>query len=467
MTKAGFSKVDITKAFTYKACGYKVNDPLYARCFVLVQNDKTQQLTFSLDYVDFPEPLVTDYRRRIAKALGINPGKIVIHSTHAHSVPSLANLNPDHLVKLLIATAKKAVNKSCITSTAFIKTEAGKGFNLNRRWDSKKNLGTVTVIDNNGCTFKNGTAYVKDYVKNELKALGFPKINVSASAKLDGTLDPDLTMLLFKNNHGKITGGIVRYASHPTFVAHFQGNIISSDYPAFLLKALEKHFGGDFIFLNGCSGDLRPCSKNYTCKGAEYFGKILAKKLIRASKSPIFSPLTKAVYSTKKIGLKTRRDFEKDINKLTANFWLLREKNTPGSLSKMPIKKAREKDALRWINDYLIYMNFTIFKGNKTFITRKYWPYELGILSLGPVNYVFFQEEVFSKMTTYIKNHYPEMNLNTVAHSNGCSFYLVPNNEIKKGGYEYTASIFEKGAFEVVQNNVRKLISKCIPGKLS
>jgi len=467
MIKAGFSKLNITGAFTYKICGYKINDPLFVRCFALVENDKPIHITFSLDFVELPEPFATTFRKVIAKALRIDPRKIVINVTHTHSMPKMPNLKDDYFVKTLITAGKKAINRASQAEISFIKTEAGKGFNINRRWDSKRDFGTVTVIDNSGCVVKNGDIHVKGYVEKELSSLGFPEIKVSASAKLDGPVDPDLTLLLFKSSKGSILGGIVRYASHPTFVAHFNGNIISADYPGFLLKTLEKHFGGDFLFLNGCSGDLRPYSKYYSVKGAKAFGRRLAAKLISASKDLNYSPLNKANYSTKSITLPVRTDLEKDIKKLTANFWLLRERNTSGNLSKLPVKKAREKDELRWANDMMVYLNFTIFKGNNKYITRKYWPYSLGLLSIGPVNYLFFQEEVFSEMSRYLKTRFPEVELNTVSLSNGGTSYLLPNNEIKKGGYEYTWSIFGRGAFETVKNTASKFISKCSSYKAS
>src|SRR3989339_1939261 len=55
LEKKGFSKLNITGAFTYKICGYKINDPLFVRCFALVENDKPIHITFSLDFVEHPK----------------------------------------------------------------------------------------------------------------------------------------------------------------------------------------------------------------------------------------------------------------------------------------------------------------------------------------------------------------------------------------------------------------------------
>ena len=459
MIKTGFSKVAITNSLEYKKCGYTINDPLMARCMVILKDNKPSLILFMLDFVEFPEPFVTAFRNKMAKTLHVNPSIIILHATHTHSVPGISYLKHAYFVKILIATAKKAIGKACESEVSYTKTEAGKGFNINRRWDSKKYFGTISIITNQDCVVKNDNVYVKGYVEKELKGLGFPKIKVSPSAKLESPVDSDLTLLLFRDLKGKVTGGIVRYASHPTFIAHFHGNTISCDYPGALLRALEKYFGGDFIFLNGCSGDLRPYSKDYSVKGAMVFGQKLATKLINASKHSGFSLLDKAVYSAKKIQLKTRTDYERDVNKLTANFWLLRETNTPENLAKMPVLKARAKDELRWVNDTMIYSTFVNFNGDKQYINRKNWPYNLGFLSIGPANYAFFQEEVLSEMSVTLKKRFPELKINTVSLANGGSSYLVPLKEIKKCGYEYTCSILGKDAFAKVQNTAIKFIS--------
>ena len=125
----------------------------------------------------------------------------------------------------------------------------------------------------------------------------------------------------------------------------------------------------------------------------------------------------------------------------------------------MPVLKARAKDELRWVNDTMIYSTFVNFNGDKQYINRKNWPYNLGFLSIGPANYAFFQEEVLSEMSVTLKKRFPELKINTVSLANGGSSYLVPLKEIKKCGYEYTCSILGKDAFAKVQNTAIKFIS--------
>ena len=304
MIKTGFSKMNITEAFAYKECGYRVADPLYARCFAATKTGKPVFLLVALDFVEIPLLFVTLLRKLLGRTFRISPESIVIHTTHTHSVPNLRNIRIKRFQRLIISALRSALKNAEAAETTFIKTEAGRGFNVNRRWDSKSPMGTFSIIDNSLCMIKRDEIFVKGCVERELSLLGFKEKKISASAKLDGPVDAELNMLLFKGTSGKILGGIVRYASHPTFVAHFGGNIISADYPGELCSALERKFGGNFVFINGCSGDLRPFSKYYNLKSAYIFGRELAGKLIKATKEgSAFSPLTKASFISQGNGM--------------------------------------------------------------------------------------------------------------------------------------------------------------------
>lgn len=71
---------------------------------------------------------------------------------------------------------------------------------------------------------------------------------------MEGEDESALRVLLALHEDGSSMGGLVNFWCHPTTM--YNQAVWSADFPGPMLSALEKHFGGDFVFLNGPCGDL-------------------------------------------------------------------------------------------------------------------------------------------------------------------------------------------------------------------
>src|SRR3954452_23998099 len=70
---------------------------------------------------------------------------------------------------------------------------------------------------------------------------------------MEGTPDEELGVLLARGLDGRVLGGLVDFACHPTAMGHEP--VYSADYPGVLTAELEARHGGIFGFLIGAAGD--------------------------------------------------------------------------------------------------------------------------------------------------------------------------------------------------------------------
>lgn len=90
------------------------------------------------------------------------------------------------------------------------------------------------------------------------RTYGFRLTSVSFAPNPSGPKDEVATVtLLKKTDDGHVLGLIWHYTCHPTAVV--PENVISSDYPGAVRRALRKHFGDiPCVFAQGFCGDIRP-----------------------------------------------------------------------------------------------------------------------------------------------------------------------------------------------------------------
>jgi hypothetical protein len=101
-----------------------------------------------------------------------------------------------------------------------------------------------------GCTFNRRPMYRGDRVANGGPAYGDDFV------RLEGPTDDELQVLAAESLDGRILGGLVSFASHPTLMGSTPK--YSADYPGALTEELAKRFDAPFAFLLGACGDLGP-----------------------------------------------------------------------------------------------------------------------------------------------------------------------------------------------------------------
>ncbi|WP_174734401.1 neutral/alkaline non-lysosomal ceramidase N-terminal domain-containing protein [Mesobacillus harenae] len=260
--KLGTAKVEITPQFPVALAGFKerkgsfegVAHPLHLRVlfFQLEEADRIcRSILISADLIWWDTSHAKNLRKRIADRWGLEESAVILHATHTHSGPQTSNQFTPSLGcpvdgylqfledQLMAALEQASVNIEPVTMEHGIgKCEIG----IHRR----------------------------KLVKGKCVMAPNP----------DGPTDQEVHVICFRTAKERFKAIITHYACHPTTTAD---NSISSEYPGVAMDLVENHYGKDSValFLQGCSGDIRPAlvKNGLFYRGTDLEVKKLGKKL--------------------------------------------------------------------------------------------------------------------------------------------------------------------------------------------
>jgi neutral ceramidase len=227
-----------------------VHDELHARCLVL--DDGRTPLAFVVcDSCMIPREVVLDAKRQIQEHAGIEPDRVLISATHAHSAPASAPVfqsDPDEAYRMFLATRIADGVRRAINNLAPAQVGWGVGKNdkqvFNRRWRMKP--GTIPPDPFGGTT---------DQVKMNPPPGGADLIEPA------GPIDPDVSVLAVRSPEGRPIALLANYSLH--YVGGVGPGHASADYFGMFadrVRALLAPESSDPPFVammtNGTSGDI-------------------------------------------------------------------------------------------------------------------------------------------------------------------------------------------------------------------
>ena len=228
--KAGVGKVDITPPIGIPLGGYQgrqgpatgIHDPLYAVVFVF-DDGETRAAIVSLDIIQVFQQVGDSIRSAIQSATGIQEDHIIINASHTHGSPWIDT--DIHYQKEIIAKTAGAA-RIAVSRLRPVSLGYGEGkidFNTSRRF-----------VDAEGkCHSKLNPEGICDH---RIKILRID----------DGDSLEPMAVIMHAVCHANVFSG---------------GNTeVSGDFPGIGKTFVEKAFGNrtTALFLQGCSGDIRP-----------------------------------------------------------------------------------------------------------------------------------------------------------------------------------------------------------------
>ncbi|MBA4058030.1 MAG: hypothetical protein C0490_25155, partial [Marivirga sp.] len=225
-------EVGLDMAGNYRGDDYAsrgVHDSLYSKAVVASneQGEKAALLTVDICYI--PKESVEMMRAYIASNTTIEPGNVMIMSTHTHSGP-VGELHAPKATEYL----KKAASAVVIADKELKPTVLSVGRSSEDR-----------VSHNRRLKCKDGTTH-----------MCWEKFEPGFVIEPWGPIDPELITLSIAQE-GKPTGVIVNFACHATTLT---GNnwLYTADYPGYIGESIRRVKGKDYVpmFFNGCSGNV-------------------------------------------------------------------------------------------------------------------------------------------------------------------------------------------------------------------
>ena len=227
MGRAGFGKATITPPLGVELCGYgmylerratEVHDDLFARALLLEDDDGERALLITLDLIGLAQETSEAIAHRVGEAVGLDPGRVLVSSTHTHSGP-----------------ATGVINGMGVMDPAYVDTVPGCCVEA-----------AIAASPLRPARF--GTAH------GVVRALGFNRV------RADGPFDPGLHLLRIDTDEGKPWIVLFSHGCHPVSIDRRTpaGTMISADWPGQVIQRLAEEGYGEAIFRLGPCGDIDP-----------------------------------------------------------------------------------------------------------------------------------------------------------------------------------------------------------------
>ena len=391
---AGFAEIDITPPVgTHKAGWLKriVSDsvihPLYARAAVLeVSPDRIAFI--QLDTLSIRWTQVNEIRQGIERAYGFPGAHIMVAATHNHAGPAVANVGAVRRDEEYVRTL---VNK-CVRVF---------GEALSKRQEAEIGFGHVCefeVAHNRRVVMRDGTTRTHGDFSNP------------NALCIEGPIDPEVAVLAARAPDGKLLGGLVNFACHPTH--HGGDGALSAGFPGVLAAEMKRRVCPVTLFLNGASGNIHTTNPaTGTGMGMEEAGRHLADDAVKAL---------------------AQMRFQREVALGAASATL-----------QLPFRHVTKEEVAGTVRGSQRFIDPAIYDRGmpeliKRIDERRTQPAEVQALFVGDTAFAGIPAEFFVEHGLRIKRAcYPRHAL-IVGHANGMVGYVPTKQAFKRSGYETT-----------------------------
>lgn len=259
MLYAGFASVDITPPFGTDMPGDFIPHTasgtyggLFANAAAFTSGEESLLLV-SMDILDTSVAYADRLRARISGETGLPRDRILVAATHTHTGGAL-----DYPMWLCPLNAEVAAETFDRTLEAAVAAWAN-------RVPAK--LGTAHTTEPR-------FNFVRDFLMTDGTIKMNPGFGKNAQiVRVLGEADHDLDVMRVDRPDGTPTAFLVNYACHPD--CHHRNKFnFSADFPGYLRRALQAHYGADVtvLFFNGCCGDVN-CIDFLNNTTADWYGE--------------------------------------------------------------------------------------------------------------------------------------------------------------------------------------------------
>lgn len=247
--EVGFGTADITpekgeptSLFIEHPLEEAVTPLLLKVCYLRDKEQATVIVT--LDTTSLYTQVIEDLCRTIAGATGIPHSCIIVQSSHTHSSPFLHPAAQEVL-------GRRGVR--FLSSTYYARVLQGAG---DAAKEALRNLSIVDVFYSSGVAKQVASNRRVRLADGSIEARWSRGVSDELRSSPEGTIDPVVSCIWFKNSLGQIMGSLLHYACHATaynnyLKAHW-------DFPGYAASEVGHQLGGTCMFLQGCAGNISP-----------------------------------------------------------------------------------------------------------------------------------------------------------------------------------------------------------------
>jgi hypothetical protein len=429
MPRAGCGLVDITPepglpmvGMPGSPRGEGVKWPLRSRVF-LVDDGERRIAVVCLDVIALVAEHVAELRQRLAVPGGLDLDSVLIACSHTHRAPftetgwGASEETTDSYRDLVFAR----------TTQAMVEAVA-------RLQPAELSVGRVMAP---GWAFNRRPIYAGGQVGTHGPARG------NGFMGMEGTADEEIVVLVARGLDGRIVGGLVDFACHPTAMGHEP--VYSADYPGVLTEELEARHGGIFGFLIGAAGDTStpdPTSRDPESGfGREHtlaMGRALAEKADEAIQAGRSLTVDGIGVASTRLQIPQRRPTPEQVELAR---WYLEER--PADLDELDFTRriyghdytfndGKQLGNERHAQELLTMWQWQRGKSDDELVEE----IEIQVITIGDMAIAAFPVELFSDLGRRVKAGSPYRETFIATLANGWHGYAPTLEAFTRGGYE-------------------------------
>jgi neutral ceramidase len=429
MPRVGCGRVDITPepglpmvGMPGSPRGEGVEWPLRSRVF-LVDDGERRIAAVCLDLIALVAEHVAELRQRLAGPGGLDPENILVACSHTHRAPFTET-----------GWGAMAETTRSYRDLVFARTTQAMVEAVARLEPAELSVGKAIAP---GWAFNRRPIYAGGEVGTHGPAWG------NGFMGMEGTADEELAVLFARGPDGRILGGLVDFACHPTAMGHEP--VYSADYPGVLTEELENRHGGVFGFLIGAAGDTStpdPTSRDPESGfGRDHtlaMGRSLADRADEAIKAGRLLSRDRIGVASTRLRISQRRPTPEQVELAR---WYLEER--PADLDELEFTRriyghdytfndGKQLGNQRHAQELLTMWQWQRGKSDDELVEE----IEVQVIALGDVAIVAFPVELFSDLGRRVKagSPFPDTLIATLA--NGWHGYAPTLEAFTRGGYE-------------------------------
>ena len=401
-----------------------VHRPCFASCLVFQDDSGGNELVLlALDACILAQEEVMRMTAAIEAGCGLAPGRLIIHPSHSHSVPSYVRKHADRPGGHLIAPYLDALPLLCQKLI-------------------REARSTATPSTLSWAYGRCGLAYNRDFID---PANGREVCGLNLLAKADDTL----LVGRVTDRTGKVTATIVNYACHPVSLGG-ANRLISPDYVGAMRETVEKHTAGAIcVFFHGPSGDLTP-RRSYEADVAapEQNGRELGYAALSALTS-MFPPGQQLQYQ----GIEesgTALGVWRLVPKPSVNTAICAERMTTRlPLKEMPSRATIEAQLAHATERYEIERLERTLGRRELAGEGTQGEFYLNVWRLGDAFLVLVPAEAYSQLQRELRASHPQAAVAVLNLASGTYMYLPPRTSYHRPDvYPVRVALYEAGALE-------------------
>ncbi len=443
--KAGFGRECITPKMGVAISGYYekrnakgVLDDLYVSACAFDDGER-RAVILGVDILMMSAAQCDRYRKFIAEKCRIDEGALFINCSHTHTGPSInvkaMDLNPgdqEYEEFMLSKMADAAAGALADMKEASLFTADGKAENISfvRRYKMK-----------NGNTQTN-------------PGVGNPDIDHAL-----GTVN-ETVKLLKVVREGADDVYIVNFGTHADTVG---GEMISGDWPGFVVRTIEKALSGvKCVFLTGAQGDVNHINPNPTefdrmgleydtfdgvprsYSHAKHMGQVVAGAVLQICEKAVPVKADKIAFASEEIVMPSNQD-----NARVEESMKIVKLHEEGRDDEIPFEKMELTTAVAEARRIVSLQN-----GPESY------SYTLSGLKIGDAVFLGTPGELFTEIGVRISEKSPFDTTFVCCLTNGGDTYFPTSSAYDEGGYESRSSFLKKGGDNIIVSGCERLFGK-------